>query len=306
MTSTRPLATASPKLPYFLGCPAWAHAPWVGRVFPKGTKCADLLRQYSMLFNSVEGNTTFYGMPTLDTVRRWADEALPGFQFVLKFPRSISHERQLVGAESETKFFLSVLEILHQADRLGPSFLQLSPSFSGAQLPALAAYLRELPEEFPFAVEVRHADYFDGGRYEHALDELLLRLHVDRALFDSRALYSAPPSDEHEQEAQWRKPNSPLRQTVTWQRPMLRFVSRNSLEQSWPWLSEWLPIVARWIAEGRTPYVFMHSPDDLYAPEFARAFHLELMKHVPNLPTLPAWSVETGKASPAKKQRELF
>lgn len=258
-----------------------------------------------MLFNSVEGNTTFYGMPTLDTVRRWADEAMPGFRFALKFPRVISHERQLVGAESETKMFLSILEILYQADRLGPSFLQLSPSFSGAQFPALAAYLRELPEEFPFAVEVRHADYFDSGRYEQALDELVTRLQVDRALFDSRALHSAPPGDEHETEAQRRKPKSPLRQTVTGQRPMVRFVSRNSLEQSWPWLAEWVPIVADWIGRGLTPYMFVHTPDDLYAPEFARAFHLELMKHVPNLPSLPAWPSDAS-AAPLMKQRELF
>lgn len=305
MTSQPPFPVASPKLPYFLGCPAWAHAPWVGRVFPKGTERSDFLRQYSMLFNSVEGNTTFYGMPTLDTVRRWADEALPGFKFALKFPRSITHERQLVGAESDTKFFLSILEILHQADRLGPSFLQLSPSFSGAQLPALAAYLRELPEEFPFAVEVRHADYFDHGHHEHALDELLLRLQVDRAIFDSRALFCAAPTDSHEEEAQRRKPNSPLRQTVTGQRPLIRFVSRNNLAESRPWLSEWVPLVARWIAEGRTPYMFVHTPDDLYAPEFARAFHQELMTHIPDLPPLPAWHFET-KSLPVKKQLELF
>ncbi|MBC8113492.1 MAG: DUF72 domain-containing protein [Candidatus Saccharimonas sp.] len=293
-------------LPYFLGCPAWAHAPWVGRVFPKGTKRGEFLRRYSMLFNSVEGNATFYGMPTLDTVRRWADESLPGFRFALKFPRVISHERQLVGAESETRFFLSVLEILHQADRLGPSFLQLSPSFSGAQLPALAAYLRELPPEFPYAVEVRHSDYFDHGSCEHSLDELLLRLHVDRALFDSRALFSAAPVDKHEEEARRRKPNSPLRQTATGPRPMLRFVGRNDIEASRPWLSEWVPVVADWLAEGRTPYVFLHTPDDLYAPDLARAFHLELSKRIAGLPPLPSWPSNTANVSNAKKQLELF
>ena len=305
MITSHSSPTAAPVLPYFLGCPAWAHAPWVGRVFPKGTKRDDFLRQYSMLFNSVEGNTTFYGMPTLDTVRRWADESLPGFRFALKFPRSISHERQLVGAESDTKFFLSVLEILHLADRLGPSFLQLSPSFSGAQLPALAAYLRELPEEFPFAVEVRHGDYFDGGRYEHALDELLRRLQIDRALFDSRALHSASPSDEHEKEAQRRKPNSPLRQTATGQRPMLRFVGRNDLEATRPWLNEWVPVVAGWLSEGHIPYVFMHTPDDLYAPSLARLFHQDLAKLIADLPPLPDWPGEIA-AKNQFHQRELF
>jgi uncharacterized protein YecE (DUF72 family) len=306
MNTSHSTPNASPTLPYFLGCPAWACPEWVGQLFPRGTKRAEFLRHYSLLFNTVEGNTTFYGMPTLDTVRRWADEAMPGFRFALKFPRIISHERQLVGAESETRFFLSVLEILHQADRLGPSFLQLSPSFSGAQLPTLAAYLRELPAEFPYAVEVRHTDYFNDGRCEQSLDELLVRLQVDRALFDTRALFSAPPSNEDEKEAQRQKPNLPLRQTVTGSRPMLRFMGRSDIEQSRPCLIEWVPIVADWIAKGRTPYIFMHAPSDPLTAELARAFHEELATHVTGLPRLPSWPGEMAGSSPSQRQLELF
>ena len=306
MNSAQRSLVASPALPYHLGCPVWACSGFVGKVFTPGAKRHEFLHQYSIAFNTVEGNSTFYGLPTLDTVRRWCDEALPGFRFALKFPRVISHERQLVGATADTKAFLSVLEVLYAADHLGPSFLQLSPSFAGPQLPALAAYLRELPEEFPFAVEVRHRDYFDGGRYEHALDELLLRLQVDRVLFDSRALFSAPPGDEHEEQAQGRKPRSPLRTTVTGQRPLLRFVGRNSVEQSRPWLNEWVPVVADWLARGLTPYVFAHTPDDTFAPDLARAFHLELSKHIANLPPLPPWPGDTKIADTPKKQLELF
>jgi len=298
--------TVSPALPYHLGCPVWACPGWAGNLFAPGAKRHEYLHQYSTAFNTVEGNSTFYGLPTLDTVRRWCDESLPGFRFALKFPRVISHERQLVGAAADTKAFLSVLEVLLAADRLGPSFLQLSPNFAGPLLPALAAYLRELPEEFPFAVEVRHSDFFDGGRYEHALDELLLRLQVDRALFDSRALFSAPPGDEHEEQAQARKPKSPLRTTVTGQHPLLRFVGRNDIEQSRPWLNEWVPIVADWISRGMSPYVFTHTPDDTFAPDLARAFHLELAIHIVDLPPLPPWPGGTASHADVKRQRELF
>jgi uncharacterized protein YecE (DUF72 family) len=257
-----------------------------------------------MAFNTVEGNSVFYGMPSLDTVRRWCDEALPGFRFALKFPRVISHERQLVNAQPETRAFLSILEILSTADRLGPSFLQLGPSFSGAQLPNLAAYLRELPEEFPFAVEVRHADFYDSGPGERALDDLLLRLQVDRTIFDSRALFSAAASDEHEVVAQQRKPNCPMRRTVTGQRPMLRLVGRNDVQASQPWIDEWAPQIAIWIKEGLTPYVFTHTPHDQYAPAMARAFHDALSRHLSDLPPLPHWLGHVAAARP--RQRELF
>lgn len=259
-----------------------------------------------MAFNTVEGNSTFYGLPSLDTVRRWCEEALPGFRFALKFPRAISHTRQLVNAGDETRAFLSVLETLAASDHLGPSFLQLAPSFSGGQLPALATYLRELPEEFPFAVEVRHSDFFDQGQHETALDELLLRLQIDRAIFDSRALFSAPATDDHEVEAQRRKPNSPLRQTVTGRRPMLRFVGRNDVQSAAPWVAEWAPVVARWIDQGLDPYVFTHTPHDQHAPDLARMFHDALSGLLPDLPPLPVWPGALAAAVSRPRQRELF
>lgn len=296
----------SPSLPYYLGCPVWACREWAGTLFHSGAKKHEYLHQYSMAFNTVEGNSTFYGLPSIETVRRWCEETLPGFKFALKFPRRISHELQLVDADSQTRDFLTVLEILAANDRLGPSFLQLSPTFSAAQFPALATYLRKLPEEFPFAVEVRHDDFYDHGAHESALDELLVRLQIDRALFDSRALFSAAPADDHEVEAQRRKPNSPNRQTVTGQRPMLRFVGRNDVAAAQPWIEEWAPVVARWVADGLSPYVFAHTPHDRHAPELAQAFHDELRKHLSELVPLPAWPGAVSAAVPRQRQRELF
>ena len=41
------------------------------------------------------------------------------------------------------------------------------------------------------------------------------------------------------------------------------------------------PQLARWIADGKRPYFFMHAPDDTYAPENAYAFHRLLRDHLP-------------------------
>jgi len=300
------LPVHSPKLPYHLGCPVWACAEWVGNLFLSGARKHEFLHQYSMAFNTVEGNSTFYGLPSLDVVRRWCDEALPGFRFALKFPRVISHERQLVQAGVETKAFLSILEILAANDHLGPSFLQLGPSFHGGQMSDLAIYLRELPEEFPFAVEVRHADYFDHGVNERRLDELLQRLQIDRVIFDTRPLFSAPPDDEHEIEAQRRKPQSQLRQTVTAQHPMLRLVGRNDVATAVPWIREWAPIVASWIRDGLDPYIFLHTPHDQHAPEMAREFHDELRKLLPSIPELAPWPGSLSATTIRPRQMELF
>jgi uncharacterized protein YecE (DUF72 family) len=50
----------------------------------------------------------------------------------------------------------------------------------------------------------------------------------------------------------------------------------------------WAAQIARWIGEGRTPYFFMHSPDDVMAPEHAYTFHALVRAHR-DVGELPPW-----------------
>lgn len=289
-----------PSAPYFLGAPIWACDQWVGSLYSSANR-RRWLGEYSQVFGTVEGNSTFYALPPKETVARWASEAREGFRFALKFPRAVSHDAMLVGAEGTTAEFLELLYILRSADRMGPAFLQLPPNFSGRQLSDLAAYLRKLPSELEYAVEFRHPDFFDEGPVERDADALLAELGIDRVLFDSRALYSAPPTDDAERESQRRKPRSPYRTTVTAARPMVRFIGRNQVGQIAPWIAEWTATVAEWIGQGLTPFVFIHAPADEFALEFAAAFHAALGERVPNLAPLAEFP---GRA--ASRQQSLF
>jgi uncharacterized protein YecE (DUF72 family) len=283
---------------YRLGCPVWNCDSWKGSVYPAAAPKDRWLKSYTQLFGTVEGNSTFYGIPGPDTFRRWAEQADEGFRFSLKFPRAISHESELVGNETETHLFLQGLEILGAAGRLGTTFLQLGPRFSGRQFPALQSYLEHLPKEFPWAVEVRHLEWFEGS-LEKDLNQMLEYLEVDRVIFDSRPLYSAPPTDEYEVKSQTRKPRSPIRDFVTGPQPMLRLVGRNDISKVDPWIAEWVPKVATWIRDGLEPYIFLHAPDDAFAPQLAMRFHNALSKSVEGLqPAEFPYSVEV--------QKELF
>jgi len=291
---------ASPQLPYYLGCPGWACEDWVGSFYSTKSR-QRWLGQYSSVLNAVEGNSTFYGLPKLDTVRRWAAEAAEGFQFVMKFSSAISHDKQLRAAERETEAFLEVLRILQAADRLGPAFLQLPPFFTGRQLPDLESFLRQLPGEFHYSVESRHADYFDQGPVEREFAQLLSEQKIDRMLFDSRPLFSEKPTDKWETISQQRKPRSPVRQTVTASRPVLRLIGRNDVTSIRPWMEQWAKIVADWINDGLMPYVFTHTPDNRFAPQAAAQFHAILTEQIPSLPPLPKWP-----ARQIQQQQELF
>lgn len=290
---------------YYLGCPVWASKRWKGTLFTARAPRQDWLRQYSRVFNTVEGNSTFYGLPGRETIQRWAEDSADGFRFALKFPRAISHEHCLTGAEAETREFFGVLSVLAEAGRLGPSFLQLPPNFGRDEWPALERYLRGLPREFPYALEVRHRDFFDQGDTEQRLDALLRDLAIDRVLLDSRPLFSAAPNDEAEAGAQRRKPQSPHRLTATGQNPLVRLIGRNDVDAITPWILEWAVVVAGWIESGLTPFFFTHTPDDTFAPEVARRFHAELRRQVPRVAALSAWPGE-AETSHSPKQQLLF
>src|SRR5262249_50788769 len=178
----------------YLGCPIWSNKAWVGTFYPSGAKQHEFLSIYSRRLNAVEGNTTFYGLPTPETVTRWRAETPPGFKFCLKFPKAITHEHRLREAEADTAEFLTRLNQL--GDRAGASLLQLPPSFGSGDLPTLMRYLDQLPP-LPggCAVEVRHPAFF-GGPAEDALEAGLRERDAARVLYDQRGLRSAAPSDE--------------------------------------------------------------------------------------------------------------
>lgn len=273
-----------------LGCPVWAHAAWKGRFFTRGARREDFLPQYASVFNAAEANPTFYGLPARETVARWAEEAPAGFRFCFKFPRAITHDRQLVGAGRETAEFLGRMAPL--GERLGPFFLQLHGSFGAGRQRDLAAYLRSLPREFAYAVEVRAPEFFAGGDAEQVLDGLLGDVGVDRVIFDTRGLFASTATDEFTRDAQRKKPRVPVRLTVTGTRPFVRFVGDPVLERNAELLDGWAAVVAGWLAEGRTPYFFTHHPDDTEAPALAREFQRRAHAASPRVPAPGPWPVE--------------
>jgi uncharacterized protein YecE (DUF72 family) len=286
---------------YRIGCPVWGCRTWHDQVYPNGTQSDAFLAWYSSMFPTVEGNSTFYAVPPQETFKKWRDSSCESFQFSFKFPRRISHDLKLSHCDDELKQWLERLEILRDGGRLGPTFLQLSPSFSFRYLAQLSSFLRKLPRDWPWAVEVRHLDWFDEGDMESTLDDLLQSLGMDRVLFDSSPLNSLEAADAHEEASQKRKPKSPYRTTITGKRPMLRLIGRNNpAEVSLHW-EQWARTIASWIRDGYEPWIFTHAPDDTFAPSLARLLHDQVRTHLPELLELP--KLEEHKSM---KQLRLF
>ncbi|MBX8474547.1 DUF72 domain-containing protein [Pseudomonas cichorii] len=271
------------SLPYYLGCPSWSESAWRESFYPEDARPTDFLRLYAQVFNVVEGNTTFYARPAPATVQRWAEVLPQDFRFTAKFPRDISHDGDLRLQLEAAEAFVKLLAPL--GERVSPFWLQLPASFSPQRLAELAGFLDEL--NVPLAVEVRHMAFFEKGDEERMLNRLLLDRGIERICLDSRALFSCVSTDPAVLHAQSKKPRVPTRPAALTHAPQVRFIGRPVLEDNDPFLTQWIEKVAVWIEEGRTPYVFLHTPDNLKAPDLAQRFHRFLMARLPGLPPLP-------------------
>src|SRR5262249_3795078 len=79
----------------FLGTSGFSYKEWKGSFFPSDLPSSEMLRFYGERFNSVEINNSFYRMPSSAVLGKWAEEVPSEFVFVLKAPRSITHQKQL-------------------------------------------------------------------------------------------------------------------------------------------------------------------------------------------------------------------
>ncbi|MGH8384184.1 MAG: DUF72 domain-containing protein [Pseudomonas sp.] len=270
-------------LPYYLGCPSWSENAWRDYLYPPDAKTADFLDLYCQVFNAVEGNTTFYASPAASTVQRWADTMPAHFRFTAKFPGDISHGGDLREQLTAAETFTQLLGPL--GERVSPLWLQLSKSFTPQRLPELAGFIDAL--ERPLAVEVRHDDFFARGDSEKMLNRLLLDRGVERICLDPRALFSCTSTDPSVLHAQSKKPRVPPRPAAFTQFPQVRFIGHPQLEANDSFLLPWVEKIALWIEEGRTPYIFLHTADNLLAAKLAQRFHSRLMLRLPGLPALP-------------------
>lgn len=274
---------------YHIGCTVWSLKEWVGNFFTDDAKQSDFLSQYASVFNSVEGNTTFYHIPNEKTVKKWSKSTPDGFKFCFKFHRSITHDKQLLNVEDDVLRFVETFDDI--SDRLGPFHIQLPPQFSPDDFARLEELVTILPNAYSYALEVRHPDFFDHGRVENRLNRLLKSYNIDRVIFDTRKLHSMKSKDGTIIEAKKKKPKVPVRFERTGSRPFVRFVGANDVLNNEPYLKEWAIVIADWIKEGVHPYIFTHSPDKVSQPQIARRFH-QLLSDLIVMDPMPAWPIE--------------
>jgi len=141
----------------------WSYNFWMGNFYPKGLTSAEFLTEYSKHFDTVEVDSTFYGIPYESTVLRWKAQTPPDFWFSLKFPRTITHEKMLKDCEQDVEGFIERISLLQ--GKLGPLLLQFPYGFKPEHLHVLNGLLPNLPKGYRFVVEVRNKKLLDDNLY---------------------------------------------------------------------------------------------------------------------------------------------
>jgi uncharacterized protein YecE (DUF72 family) len=132
----------------------------------------DELGFYAEHFDTVEINSTFYGVPAPATARGWAERTPPGFEFSLKLYQKFTHPdmfHKTTGqdpwslGQTDVDQFRLAIDPLADAGKLGALLAQFPASFKDT--PPSRDYLANLLRAFAgyrVAVELRHRSWSDG------------------------------------------------------------------------------------------------------------------------------------------------
>lgn len=281
---------------FYIGCPMWGYKEWVGNLFPPHTPQSDFLRLYSRQLNTVEGNTTFYATPSVETMLRWCQETPASFRFCPKISRDISHGTNVAATRDETLLFTERMRGL--GERLGPMFLQLPPAFAPVQLPQLETFLAFWPRELRLAVEVRHQSFFQEP-HATILNTLLQHFQVARVMMDTRPIQVGSAKEKQVLQARERKPSLPLQLAQTTDFTFVRYIGHPRMEVNEPLLDAWAQHMAGWLKRGITVYAFCHCPYEVYSPTICQELYRRVssLAPVPSLPMQPEQGEQPEQAT---------
>ncbi|MGH9712296.1 MAG: DUF72 domain-containing protein [Candidatus Acidiferrales bacterium] len=166
----------------YAGTSGWAYSSWKPGFYPAKLASTKFLEYYSGRLNTVEVNYTFQHFPTKTLLQDWVAATPTEFKFAVKAHQIITHMKRLRGARRLTGRFISSLEPLLKAKKLGPILFQLPP-FLKCDLTLLKDFLAGLPRETRAAFEFRNTSWFTDEVYA-----LLHRANVALCLAESEKI----------------------------------------------------------------------------------------------------------------------
>lgn len=238
-----------------VGTSGFSYKDWLGNFYPQFCPQADFLKFYSSRFNTVEIDSTWYRIPAVETVKKWASVTPNDFVFTAKFPRAVTHEGSLEDRLRSAGAFVKVMASL--GEKLGPLLLQFPYSFNPERFDDLRSLIGGLPETGRFAVEFRNRKWLEVPK----MIDLLTERNMALCMVDH--------------------PWMPRIDIKTADFLYLRFLGdREKIENDFSYiridrtdqLREWKNLIAAYIQEGTDIYAYFNNHFSGHSPTSASQF----------------------------------
>jgi uncharacterized protein YecE (DUF72 family) len=143
----------------FLGTSGWSYPEWEGNFYQEKEKRK--LRAYTLVFSTVEIDSTFYRFPSKGAVMGWVKYSPSEFLFSAKLPKLITHDKAL-GLRGDVKKdledFLELMRPMQLAGKLCCLLIQLPPKYD-YNPEKLEGFFDFLDPTFRYAIEFRNLSW---------------------------------------------------------------------------------------------------------------------------------------------------
>ncbi|MCZ7663930.1 MAG: DUF72 domain-containing protein [Thermoleophilia bacterium] len=281
------------------GTCSWTDRTMVEAWYPPRVKsAADRLRYYAQRFDTVEVDSTFYGLPSERNAALWAERTPPGFVFHIKAFAMLTRHGGAAGPPASSPavdvrsasrplrahrpppaelrdtvfaWFSSALAPLRDQGKLGLILLQFPPYFVASEpnRAYIAQAVRLLAPD-PTAVEFRHASWVKPQELPRTLD-LLTELGTAYVGVDEPRLQSAgvlPPITAATSTTGYVRFHG--RNAATWKARVDSAAERFKYLYTDEELAEWLEPLHRLSEETHVTYAMFNNCYADYAPRNAQ------------------------------------
>lgn len=238
------------KAQVYVGCAKWGRKDWVGKIYPKGTKEGDFLQFYGKQFNSIELNSTFYNLPTLQQIEKWYQVTPKDFLFVPKFTSVITHLQRLKNTRAQVDDFL--LTLSHLKEKLGPVFVMPHPQMDPKSFDIISQFLDDLPADLEIFLELRHPDWYLEENFDLVFN-LMKKKKAGSIITDSSGRRDC------------------VHMRLTTPDAFIRFVGNALHPTDYARIDDWVDRIGQWLEQGlERLFFFMHQHEELHSPELCR------------------------------------
>ena len=140
-----------------VGTSGFSYKEWKDIFYPRELRDREFLAYYAAHFRTVEIDSTFYRMPSPETLLGWSETTPELFRFTLKAPQQITHRQRLRIPSEALDYFTRTAPAL--GSRLAFIQYQLPPNMK-CDIDRLKAFLEVLPVSPSSSFEFRHPSWF--------------------------------------------------------------------------------------------------------------------------------------------------